>query len=153
MDRIKNTVLNTQDKLQDTDSQENKALAVTIKDSENRFKEVMDDDFNVQNALSIVYDLSPITSKSINESISDLSSLKQFLRYLKNWVTISGAGICKLAAEEVSDDDSEIEELIKKRDGARKHKDFTISDTIRDQPATMNIVLQDMPRRAKWRRG
>ena len=153
MDKIKNTVLNVQDKLQDSDSQENKALAVAIEDSENRFKEAMDDDFNVQNALSVVYDLLPIINKNISESTSDLSNLKQFLQHLENWMAIFGVDMHKLTAEKASDDDSEIEELVKKRDEARKHKDFATSDAIRDQLAAMNIVLQDTPKGTKWRRG
>ncbi len=153
LDKIKNTVLNVQDKLQDSDSQENKALAVAIEDSENRFKEAMDDDFNVQNALSVVYDLLPIINKNISESTSDLSNLKQFLQHLENWMAIFGVDMHKLTAEKASDDDSEIEELVKKRDEARKHKDFATSDAIRDQLAAMNIVLQDTPKGTKWRRG
>ncbi|MCF1783069.1 cysteine--tRNA ligase [Lactobacillus mulieris] len=153
LDKIKNTVLNVQDKLQDSDSQENKALAVAIEDSENRFKEAMDDDFNVQNALSVVYDLLPIINKNISESTSDLSNLKQFLQHLENWMAIFGVDMHKLTAEKVSDDDSEIEELVKKRDEARKNKDFATSDAIRDQLAAMDIVLQDTPKGTKWRRG
>lgn len=153
LDKIKNTVLNVQDKLQDTNSQENKALAVAIEDSENRFKEAMDDDFNVQNALSVVYDLLPIINKNISESTSDLSNLKQFLQHLENWLAIFGVDMHKLTAEKVSDDDSEIEELVKERDEARKNKDFATSDAIRDQLAAMNIVLQDTPKGTKWRRG
>jgi len=153
LDKIKNTVLNVQDKLKETNSQENQDLTIAIEDSENRFKEAMDDDFNVQNALSVVYDLLPVINKNISEDTSDLSALRKFLQHLEKWLAIFGVDIDKLTTEKVSDDDAEIEELVKKRDEARKNKDFATSDTIRDQLAEMNIILQDTPKGTKWRRG
>lgn len=153
LDKIKNTVLNVQDKLKETNSQENQDLTIAIEDSENRFKEAMDDDFNVQNALSVVYDLLPVINKNISEDTSDLSALRKFLQHLEKWLAIFGVDIDKLTTEKVSDGDAEIEELVKKRDEARKNKDFATSDTIRDQLAEMNIILQDTPKGTKWRRG
>ena len=141
------------DRLKETNSQENQDLTIAIEDSENRFKEAMDDDFNVQNALSVVYDLLPVINKNISEDTSDLSALRKFLQHLEKWLAIFGVDIDKLTTEKVSDDDAEIEELVKKRDEARKNKDFATSDTIRDQLAEMNIILQDTPKGTKWRRG
>ena len=103
--------------------------------------------------MSVVYDLLPVINKNISEDTSDLSALRKFLQHLEKWLAIFGVDIDKLTTEKVSDDDAEIEELVKKRDEARKNKDFATSDTIRDQLAEMNIILQDTPKGTKWRRG
>ncbi len=46
--------------------------------------------------------------------------------------------------------DAEVEELIEKRQQARKTKDFKTADAIRDQLKSMNIVLEDTPQGIKW---
>ena len=48
--------------------------------------------------------------------------------------------------------DAEIEELIAKRQEARKAKDFKTADAIRDQLADMGIILKDTPQGVQWTR-
>ena len=44
-----------------------------------------------------------------------------------------------------------IEEMIKKRDKARKKRDFVKSDKIRNELALQNIILEDNPKGTFWR--
>ena len=44
-----------------------------------------------------------------------------------------------------------IEEMIKKRDKARKERDFVKSDKIRNELALQNIILEDTPKGTFWR--
>ena len=46
--------------------------------------------------------------------------------------------------------DAEVEELIKKREEARKVKNWAEADAIRDKLKEMNIVLKDTPDGVKW---
>ena len=48
--------------------------------------------------------------------------------------------------------DDDIEELIAKRQQARKSKDFAKADGIRDQLTRMGIVLEDTREGVKWKR-
>ena len=48
--------------------------------------------------------------------------------------------------------DAEIEELIQKRQEARKAKDFKTADAIRDQLNGMGIILEDTKEGVKWKR-
>ena len=48
--------------------------------------------------------------------------------------------------------DSEIEELIEKRQAARKAKDFALADAIRDQLLEQGIILEDTREGVKWKR-
>ena len=52
----------------------------------------------------------------------------------------------------VQDASQEIEQLIAKRQEARKAKNFTEADRIRDQLKSMGITLEDTPLGVKWSR-
>ena len=45
-----------------------------------------------------------------------------------------------------------VEELIEKRNEARKNKDWAEADRIRDELKAMNIELKDTPMGVKWTR-
>jgi cysteinyl-tRNA synthetase len=44
-----------------------------------------------------------------------------------------------------------IENLIEKREMARKNKDFVQADSIRDQLTTLSVVLEDGPSGVTWK--
>lgn len=48
--------------------------------------------------------------------------------------------------------DEEIEALIEERNEARKNRDFSRADEIRDQLREQNIILEDTPQGVRWRR-
>ena len=48
--------------------------------------------------------------------------------------------------------EAEIEALILSRDNARKNRDFTKSDQIRDELASRGIILEDTPRGTRWKK-
>jgi cysteinyl-tRNA synthetase len=48
--------------------------------------------------------------------------------------------------------DKDIEELIEKRQQARKNKDFALADKIRDELKAKNIMLEDTKEGVKWKR-
>lgn len=57
------------------------------------------------------------------------------------------------AAPQSKDNDADaIEELIKLRETARKARDFSTADNIRDQLLTMNIEIKDSPEGTSWQR-
>ena len=45
-----------------------------------------------------------------------------------------------------------IEELIQARSEARKTRDFTLADKIRDELLAMNIEIKDSPNGTSWRK-
>ena len=59
-------------------------------------------------------------------------------------------GIITEKKEEILD--SEIEELIAKRQAARKEKNFALADEIRGQLLERGIVLEDTREGVKWKR-
>ena len=54
--------------------------------------------------------------------------------------------------EEAEELPEEIMKLIRKREEARKRKDWKTADEIREKLREMGIILEDTPEGVKWRR-
>jgi len=113
-----------------------------------KFISAMDDDLNMADAVSAIFDLARDINSNINTSTNPSKELCVKAQDL--FVSLCDVlGILYTKAE--SNLDSEIEELIEKRETARKNKDWATADAIRDELTARNIVLEDTPSGIKWR--
>lgn len=107
------------------------------------FANAMDNDINTSLALTVVYDV-------LKSDISD--STKLYL--IEKFDTVLSLGLIKDDEEKDNNknniDTTEIEELIAKRSEARKNKDWSTADAIRDELKARNIILEDTPDGIKW---
>lgn len=153
LDRFKNTLTNINYRLEDdTASEAVPDLAKAIEETEQKFVTAMDDDFNVQNALTAIYDLLPAVNANANSEKADKETLTLFEKKLAAWLLVFGVDTEKLCAQNTGSNDDEIEELVKKRDEARANKDWATSDKLRDQLKEMGITIQDTPQGTRWTR-
>ncbi|WP_446197359.1 cysteine--tRNA ligase [Lactobacillus acidophilus] len=153
LDRFKNTLTNINYRIaDDTPTKTSEALVKAINETEKKFVAAMDNDFNVQNALTSIYDLLPIVNANANSDSVDKDALKLFEEKLAAWLLVFGVDIKKLCAQTTGSNDEEIEELVSKRDKARNNKDWATSDQIRDQLKEMGITIQDTPQGTRWTR-
>ena len=153
LDRFKNTLTNINYRLDDdTVSENDPNLAKAIEETEQKFVTAMDDDFNVQNALTAIYDLLPVVNTNANSEKADKKTLELFEKKLAAWLLVFGVDTEKLCAQSAGSNDDEIEELVKKRDEARANKDWATSDKLRDQLKEMGITIQDTPQGTRWTR-
>lgn len=114
-----------------------------------QFIEEMDDDFNTANAVSILFELSKEANKYLQEANTTEKVLMEFLQIFNEILTV--LGINMETKEALLDE--EIEELIQKRNEARKERNFQLADQIRDQLKEQGIILEDTPQGIRWRRG
>ena len=112
-----------------------------------RFVEKMDDDFNTADAISVLFDLSKDINNNINidSSIELCEKAELLIRELGNPLGILQKKVNK-------DLNAEIQELIDKRQEARKNKDFALADKIRDDLKARNIILEDTPQGVRWKK-
>lgn len=114
-----------------------------------KFIHAMDDDLNTADAVSAVFELAREINTKINMSTNPSKELCQFaLDLFTDLTDILGI----LYQKEDSELDREIEELIQKRNEARRNKDWATADKIRDELTRRNIVLEDTPSGVKWKR-
>ncbi len=112
----------------------------------NQFIQAMDDDLNTADAISTIFEL----VRDLNILITNNASkeiLQQALSLFDELCAVLGIA----AAQETKSLDAQIEELIEKRQQARKNKDFKTSDAIRDELKAKGVVLEDTPQGVKWR--
>ena len=153
LDRFKNALTNINYRLEDdTASEAAPDLAKAIEKTEQKFVTAMDDDFNVQNALTAIYDLLPVVNANANSEKADKKTLELFEKKLAAWLLVFGVDTEKLCAQSAGSNDDEIEELVKQRDEARANKDWATSDKLRDQLKEMGITIQDTPQGTRWTR-
>ena len=153
LDRFKNTLTNINYRLDDDTVSENDTnLAKAIEETEQKFVTAMDDDFNVQNALTAIYDLLSVVNANANSEKADKKTLELFEKKLAAWLLVFGVDTEKLCAQSAGSNDDEIEELVKQRDEARANKDWATSDKLRDQLKEMGITIQDTPQGTRWTR-
>lgn len=153
LDRFKNTLTNINYRLEDdTASEESAELAQAIMATNEKFEQAMDDDFNVQNALTAIYDLLPVVNANANAARAEKQELQKFKEKLASWLLVFGVDTNKLCVKNAGSNDDEIDALVKKRDEARANKDWATSDQIRDQLKEMGITIQDTPQGTRWTR-
>ncbi|MBR5517005.1 MAG: cysteine--tRNA ligase [Firmicutes bacterium] len=108
-----------------------------------KFVEVMDDDLNTADAISVVFEL--VTA--INTAVKD-GATKEFaegcLAVLMELTTVLGL-LQQDPEEAAAEIEPEVQALIDERQAARKAKDFARADEIRDQLKAMGITLKDTP--------
>ena len=153
LQRFKNTFNNLEYRLKDESvSEKSESLAAKIKDTEQKFITAMDDDFNVQNALTAIYDLLPEINANINAKNADKDALKKAAKLLTSWLAVFGIDRQRLIIAENQNDDEQVQRLIKKREEARKNRDWAQSDALRDELKQMGITVEDTPQGTRWLR-
>ena len=108
-----------------------------IRDS---FKAHMSDDLNTPDAFSDMFALSKFANSAIDEN-STKGSIEEALRLFGEFTEVLGV----LQDDEEAGLDSEVKELMKQRDEARKNKDYKLSDEIRDRLTEMGYIVKDTP--------
>ena len=108
-----------------------------------KFESGMNDDLGVPQALSALFELrSAVLEEALGADVAE--EAVQFLRRAND----------VLAVVHVEEDalDEKVEGLIRARLDARKNKDWSESDRIRDELVAMGIVIQDTADGTVWRR-
>lgn len=110
-----------------------------IEKTRKEFIEVMDDDFDTPKALAVIFDF----VREVNKK----GGGKKAYKLLKEFDEIFGV----LSEEEV-ELTKEIEELIEKREKARREGDWDTADKIRAELKEKGISVEDTPEGVKWKR-
>jgi len=134
------------DKLDETkDEINNKKVDILIKKAKKNFEKDMDNDLNISGGLAAIFEFMTSINKIMNKiSKEDAKKIKETM--------IRFDSVLGIMEHEKGSLDSDIEDLIKKREEARKNKDFKTADNIRDGLKQKGIVLEDTPQGIRWKK-
>ena len=115
----------------------------------------MNDDLNTSVALSVMFELVRLTQKLLDDGKTTIATFN-LVDVLFNRIGGDCLGIIKDEYSSVGTADEEllnklVNILIEQRNEARKQKDFTGADGLRNKLDEIGIVLEDKPDGTTWR--
>lgn len=147
LDRLKTTLDNLAFRQATAEAGADADIAAQAASLEDAFVTAMDDDFNVQNGLTELYELAKLSNQYLERATVQAGTLVDLTARLTRLLAIFGV---EFKAAQLLD--AEVESLIEERKAARAAKDFARSDAIRDQLKEQGIILEDTPQGMRWRR-
>jgi cysteinyl-tRNA synthetase len=136
-----------------------------IDEYEKSFAEAMNDDLNTAAALGHVFGAVRLAGrvledKSLRKAEGGKELFTRLLADLDEWSKVLGVfgqepqefldALKNILIKRKGIDPAKVEELMEKRQAARKDKDFAASDAIRDELAAMGVEVRDTPQGAVW---
>ncbi len=124
------------------------------KEFEKKLLEPMKDNLNISKALAVVDEFVKNANEELDKNPKD-KNLKQKIisniEFIDKLLGVGGSDAYKYFQEGIDKETKiKIEELIKKRDEAKKEKNYELADKIRDELKQMGIMVQDTPNGTVW---
>ena len=111
------------------------------------FEKIMDDDFNTPQAVAVIFDFIRATNKIISEN-ENIGS--EFFKRIKNFLKETAEAVLGIIYfdDMINQSNSNLENelielLIGLRESAKKEKNFSLADQIRDELNKIGVLLQD----------
>jgi cysteinyl-tRNA synthetase len=140
---------NLQRRLQDADGiANNERVHQLIEKAQSCFGAAMDDDLNVSVALASLFDFVRDINQLLDAGELGKADAQKVAALIAAFDSVLGV-IPKPEEEALS---PEAQELIKKREDARKAKDWKTADAARAQLKAMGIILEDTAQGVRWKR-
>ncbi len=120
-------------------------VALFISGLEKRFCRAMDDDLNISAALGALFDFIKKTNPVLQVGSLDRDQKNEILEVLKRINTVLGIlrlEYCPLAPE--------IDRLIRQREQARRKKDWTAADSVREELLRKGVTVHDTASGPVW---
>ncbi|MGP4072840.1 cysteine--tRNA ligase [Piscibacillus sp. B03] len=128
-------------------TEDNNEWKTKLQDLKQRFIDEMDDDFNTANAISVLFELAKEANIYTQQDQTSTTIIDLFTEMFDELTTVLGFS---LEESELLDD--QIEALIEERIQARKDRNFSRADEIRDELKEKGIILEDTPQGTRWKR-
>jgi len=112
------------------------------------FGEAMDDDLNVSVALAVLFDFVRDVNNLLDADAVSRDEAEQVYALTAGFDSVLGV-IGKVESEAALP--KEAEELVRRREEARKSKDWKAADAIRQQLKAMGIVIEDTAQGVRWK--
>ena len=125
-------------------------LSKLMENAKKGFDEAMDDDLSVSVALAALFDFVREVNNLIDSNMLNAEDAKHVVESMAKFDKVLGV-IGQTEREQKLP--PEAKELIRKREEARRAKDWKTADQIRAQLKAMGIIIEDTAQGLKWRIG
>jgi cysteinyl-tRNA synthetase len=147
LEKLKNTIQNLNFALEFTiDGDIKEEIDRNIKSLQKKFIDEMSNDLNTSEAITALFAISKNSNEWLSNNNLNKSEIELILKTFNDFGNILGFNL--LVKKEIIE--SDIQEIIEKRNKARKDKDFKLSDQIRNELKDKGIILEDTPNGTKW---
>jgi cysteinyl-tRNA synthetase len=119
-----------------------------IERAQSQFGVAMDDDLNSNGALASVFDFVREVNNLIDANMLSVEEAKKVQAFLAEFDAVFGI-LGEVKKETLP---QEAQELVTKREEARKAKDWKTADEVRQQLKAMGFVIEDTAQGLRWRR-
>jgi cysteinyl-tRNA synthetase len=141
---------NVMRRLQDADGNESGGKAAELLGKvEGCFSGAMDDDLNVSIALASLFDFVRDINNLLDTNQVSKKEAREALSFLSGCDKVLGV-VGEIKKEEPLP--KEIQDLITKREEARKAKDWKTADSVRQQLKNMGLIIEDTAQGVRWRK-
>lgn len=141
-------IINLQRRLQDAQGKkENKTLTQLSEKFQTCFSGAMDDDLNISVALASLFEFVREVNNLLDENAINKDEAKKIIQLIKEVDRV--LGVLPKPKEEILP--KEAEQLIKRREQARKDKDWKTADAIRIELRAMGVIIEDTLQGIRWR--
>lgn len=151
LDRINNAVFRLEDLATNASGNElfddEQNLLNELAEFENKFIEVMDNDLNTADGITVLFDLVKFANTKVSSENSK-QLIKAVLDKILELEEVLGIENRQKVNAEV--DEAKILDLIEQRNAAKKEKDFEKADAIRDELTAMGVAIKDTREGVKW---
>jgi cysteinyl-tRNA synthetase len=139
------------DRLKESEGRKNnKKISELVEKARKDFEEAMDNDLHINKALASFFSFMRTVNKEMDKQEISKENAKQIYDFVMDIDSVLGL-LEMREKKELKISEEEIEDLIKKREEARKNKDWKKADSIRDQLKEKGIILEDTAEGVKWK--
>ncbi len=127
---------------------EERGMSLRVEQFRKKFLAAMDDDFNTADALSVLFELARETNIYLDhKERQDPALLQDILSFYQEANEVLGF----LEQKEAPLTTDYIEEMIARREKARRERDWATADSIRDKLKEQGVTLEDTLQGTRWR--
>ncbi|MDR0797872.1 MAG: cysteine--tRNA ligase, partial [Nitrososphaerota archaeon] len=147
IDRLKNLIRRLQNNNINNDCNHDGKVDLQIQHVKQRFEDAMNNDLNISIALASLFDFVREINNLLDANLVNKEEATKVIDILAQFNAVLGIINTVKTEEPLS---SDIDDLVQKRETARKNKNWKEADSIRDQLYALDIIIEDTAQGVIW---
>lgn len=136
------------------DTSADSGLQARLAQLEGQFDQALADDLNAPQAAGVLFVLASELSRWATDAAGSTDFLAQALATFQNLWQVLGVNVARPLADGAADEAlaQRVEALLAERREARRRRDYTRADQLRQQVEALGVIVEDTPSGSRWHR-